>query len=154
MYNISSAQRAILTVHSIIILFPAHLDDEVCTYGAECTIVSRGSSRCTGSSALVRVVQPCTEKSPLDRGDEQHQLAASQPGPAPRWPMLLAEHFQAHPRSASQRIETAITSLHADRPQLQLSIKAGGAPTQSWTVRWSRQKVYHINSPPLYTLLL
>ena len=79
MYNISSAQRAISTVHSIIILFPAHLDDEVCTYGAECTIVSRGSSRCTGSSALVRVVQPCTEKSPLDRGDEQHQLAASQP---------------------------------------------------------------------------
>ena len=114
MYNISSAQRAILTVHSIIILFPAHLDDEVCTYGAECTIVSRGSSRCTGSSALVRVVQPCTEKSPLDRGDEQHQLAASQPGPAPRWPMLLAEHFQAHPTRARQQIEKAATSYDAE----------------------------------------
>ena len=98
----------------------------------------------------MRLVQPCTEKSPLDRGDEQHQLAASQPGPAPRWPMLLAEHFQAHPRSASQPIEKANGKCHADRPQLQLSIKAGGAPTQSWTVRWSRKKVKHINVPPLY----
>ena len=71
----------------------------------------------------MRVVQPCTEKSPLDRGDEQHQLAASQAGPAPRWPMLLGEHFQAHPMRARQQIEKAATSYDADMPQLRLSIK-------------------------------
>ena len=100
---------------------------------------------CVWSSPARRSHRSTVEKSShqLAARDSQHRTAVAN--------VLLAEHFQAHPRSASQPIETAMRSVHADRPRLQLSIKARGARTQSWTVRWCRKKCTVFSIHPCLT---